>query len=155
MIGLVMSSRAPQTRINLGGLDVPTQNVNTIKTLTISGIMVPTNTFIPCKFEGNDYTIPEGKLFLMGKSLSVSGKDAFQLGHAADNSGTNFIPILGEALFSQGSSQVSILVLLTPIKAGRVIGVLSVKPNMNTAATLYGIEIFDNSLENQPIQLIP
>ena len=154
MIGLVMVSRAPQTRINLGGLDVPAQNIDTIKTLTISGVMVPTDTFIPCKLEGNDYTVPDGKLFLMGKSLSVSGKDAFQLGHAADISGTNFIPIIGEAIFSQGSSQVAILVLLTTIKEGRVIGCLSVKPNMNTAVTLYGVEVFNNSLENQAINII-
>lgn len=155
MIGMVMVSRGPQTRLILGGLDIPAHNVNTIKTLTISGTMVPVDTFIPSKFEGNNYTVPAGKLFLISRSLSVSGKDAFQLGHAADISGTDFIPIIPEAIFSQGSSQIAILNFLTPIKSGRVIGTLSVKPNMNTAATLYGIEVFDNSLENQPIQLIP
>ena len=146
MIGMVMVSRAPQTRLILGGLDIPAQNVNTIKTLTISGTMVPADTFIPSKFEGSDYTIPQGKLFLLSRSLSISGKDAFQLGHAADITGTNFIPIIPEAIFSQGSSQIAILNFLTPIKAGRVIGTLSIKPNMNTAATLYGVEVFDNSL---------
>ena len=154
MIGLVMVSRAPQTRLILGGLEVPTQNVNTIKTLTISGTMVPVNTFIPAKFEGNNYTVPQGKLFLLSRSLSVSGKDAFQLGHAVDTNGTDFIPILPEAIFSQGSSQIAILNFLTPIKSGRVIGTLSIKPNMNTATTLYGVEVSDNSLENQAVNLL-
>ena len=155
MIGMVMVSRGPQTRLILGGLDIPTHNVNTIKTLTISGTMVPVNTFIPSKFEGNNYTVPPGKIFLISRSLSVSGKDAFQLGHAADISGTDFIPIIPEAIFSQGSSQIAILNFLTPIKAGRVIGSLSIKPNMNMAATLYGVEVFDSALENQSFDIIP
>lgn len=150
-----MVTRGPQTRLILGGLDVPAQNVNTIKTLTISGIMVANSVFIPSKFEGNNYTVPTGKLFLLSRSLSVSGKDAFQLGHAADISGTDFIPILPEAIFSQGSSQIAILNFLTPIKAGRVIGSLSIKPNMNMAATLYGVEVFDSTLENQSFDIIP
>lgn len=156
MIGLVLASRAPQTILNLGGLQIPfPQNVGDIRTLTVEGTMIQSGTFLPFKFEFLDYTVPLGKLTLIGQSLSVASKDAFQLGHAADTSGTNFIPIIGASIFSQGGTQVAILSLLTPVKTGRVIGVLAVKSNMNIAATLYCQEVFDSTLEEQPTELIP
>jgi len=156
MMGLVMVSRAPQTRLILGGLDVPSpQNVKDIRVLTITETNVPDGTFLPCQFENSDYTVPNGKLCLIGQILSVSDKNGFEFGHADDTIGTDFIPIVGASVFSQGGTEVSVLELLIPVKAGRVIGCLSVLPNKSIALTAYSIEIFDETLEDQPIELNP
>ena len=156
MLGLVMVSRAPQTRLILGGLDVPSpQNVKDIRVLTITETNVPDDTFLPCQFENSDYTVSNGKLTLIGEILTVSDKNGFEFGHAADTSGTDFIPIVGASVFSQGDTEVSVLELLIPIKSGRVIGCLAVLPNKSIALTVYSIEIFDETLENQPTVLLP
>lgn len=155
MIAMVVASRAPQTQLKLGGLVVPfPQNVRDIRTLTIFETNVPNGVFLPCQFENSDYTVPLGKLTLIGQTLTVSGKNAFQFGHAADSIGTDFTPIIGASIFSKGGTEVSVLELLTPVKANRVIGCLAVLPNMSTALTVYSIEIFDETLENQPTVLI-
>ena len=156
MIAMVTATRAPQTVLSLGGLQIPSpQNIKDIRTLTLEGIMIPVDTFIPYKFEGNNYIVPAGKLTLIGQALSVAGKDAFQLGDAADILGNDFIPIIGAQIFSKGSMEMGVLDLLTPVKENRIIGCFSVNANMSIASTLYCQEIFDSTLTNQPVELIP
>lgn len=151
MIGLAMFSRAPQTVLSLGGLKVPfPQNVRDIRTLTVEAVNVPNDTFLPCQFEGNNFIIPSGNILLIGQAMSVTGKDAFILGHASNFTGDNFIPIIGAMVFSNKDLNINVLELLTPVDENRVVGCFAVKPNMSIASTLYCQIVPNLTLENQP-----